>query len=263
MKERKTLNSLLNIVRFIFLMALFASCNSSKKVSSDFEYFANGPTTITAPQREFVIQPNDLLNIQVYSRTLNQEQAAIFNIPPTATAVAQGYQVNASGDIEMPVIGPVKAAGLTKTELQASLVQKLANNVKNPSVLVKFVQFNVNVLGEVRAPGTKTFSTDHVTIIDAISAANDLTDFGRRQDVMIIREEGGKKKYYSIDLRDKAIFNSPVFVMQPNDIVYVRPNRNKLKTLDVNPEFQQKTGLVLTVFSVIVSLTTLVLAFTR
>src|SRR3712207_1189008 len=156
-----------------------------------------------------VIHPYDILSIQVFSKTLNQEQAAIFNILNTsnngATQTSQvnmaaGYQVSMSGTIDVPVIGGVKAVGLTKEQLQNLLAQKLADYVKSPTVIVRFLQFNVNVLGEVRSPGTHKFFQDRVTIIDAISSAGDLTDNGKRQDVTVIREENGKKIYRKIDL---------------------------------------------------------------
>jgi polysaccharide export outer membrane protein len=163
------------------------------------------------------------------------------------------------GFIDMPVIGSVKAAGLTKAQLQTTLETKLTDNVRNPSVLVRLLQFNVNVLGEVRAPGTQKFNVDRVTIIDALSAAGDLTDFGKREDIMVIREQDGKKVYHTVDLRSKTLFQSPVYFLQPNDIVYVGPNKNKLKNIDVDPDAQRKTGLVLTVVSLVVSIASLII----
>ncbi len=253
----------LSFVCFIFFGALLTSCTTSKKNVSNFIYFKEGAETASASITEPLIKPNDLLNIQVYSRTLNQEQAAIFNIPATAAGAAQGYIVNSAGEIEMPVIGLIKAAGITKDQLQTLLVQKLSNNVKNPSVFVSFLQFNINVLGEVRAPGTQKFTVDKVTIIDALSAAGDLTDLGRRENIMVTREESGKRKYYTVDISNKAIFESPVYLMQPNDIIYVSPNESKMRTLNANSEGQRKTSLFLTIFSTLITLTTLVISFTR
>jgi polysaccharide biosynthesis/export protein len=247
----------------LFFTVLLISCDSSKRINTDYLYFRNGADTVFAQQKETLIQPYDLLSIQVYSRTLNQEQAAIFNIPTTTNNSAQGYEVNTAGNIEMPVIGPVKAAGLTIDQLQTALVQNLTNNVKNPSVIVRFLQFNVDVLGEVRIPGTKKFNVDRVTIIDALSAAGDLTDFGRREDVKVIREEGGKKIYHTVDLRSKTIFESPVYVLQPNDIVYVSPNKYKLKNLNVDPETQRRTSLFFTIFSAILGATSLIVLILR
>ena len=248
-----------HIICLLFIAYMLASCGSSKKGYSDFTYFQNGSDTVQSQQKETIIQPGDFLNIQVYSQTLSQEQAAIFNIPFSANLQTQGYQVSRNGNIEMPVIGSISTVGLTRTQLQTSLVQKLSPYVKNPTVLVRFMQFNINVLGEVRIPGTQKFQVERVTIIDAISAAGDLTDYGKREDITVIREEKDKKIYYSIDLRSKNLFESPVYLLQPNDIVYVSPNNNKLKNLSVNPDAQRKTGLFFGVISATVSVATLIL----
>lgn len=243
----------------IVLMALLSSCGPSKNLRKEYVYFQAGMDTVQAESKETIIQSNDLIGIQVFSKTVNQEQAAIFNIPAAANNSAQGYLVNDAGNIEMPVIGTVKAAGLTIGQLQSSLSQQLTPFVKNASVVVRFLEFNINVLGEVRSPGTQKFTVDRVTIIDAISAAGDLTDFGKRDSVTVIREVDEKKIYYSVDLRNRELFKSPVYVLRPNDIVYVSPNESKLKTLSVDPEKQRKTGLVFAITSLLISITTLIL----
>jgi polysaccharide biosynthesis/export protein len=258
MKQKNINNLQVKIICTIILTGLLGSCTSSKRINTNYIYFRDGADTVVAQQKETVIQPNDLLGIQVFSRTLNQEQAVIFNIPATANLQAQGYQVNLDGNIAMPVIGNVKAAGLTKNQLQVSLIEKLADYVKNPTVIVKFLQFNINVLGEVRSPGIQKFQVDRVTIIDAISAAGDLTDFGQREDVKVIREVKGKRIIYNIDLRTKALFESPVYVLQPNDIVYVSPTKYKLRSLSADPDTQRKTSIFFSVLSTMVSIATLV-----
>ena len=263
MKKNINLYTFTTVVCHIFLIGMLCSCSQSRMMDANYVYFNNGADTVTVQQKETVIQPNDLLSIQVFSRTLNQEQAAIFNIPSSANGVVQGYQVNAAGDLELPVIGPLQAAGLTKDQLQTMLAEKLTNYVKNASVLVRFLQFNVNILGEVRSPGTQKFLVDRVTIIDALSAAGDLTDFGRREDVMVIREEKGRKMYYTVDLRSKAVFRSPVYVLQPNDIVYVRPNKYRLKSLSIDPDVQRKTSIFFTVFSFALNIFILIRTFIR
>lgn len=253
MKKHITYHLLLASLLLLFFAVVNSGCNSSRRINRDYLYFNQGGDTINASPKETVIHPNDLLSIQVFSRTLNQEQAAIFNIPPTATGTSQGYQVNLDGTINMPVIGSVKVGGLTNSQLQALLVQKLTEYVKNPSVVVRFLQFNVNVLGEVRSPGTQRFSLDRVSIIDAISAAGDLTDYGKREDITVIRDEAGRKVYHTIDLRSREVFKSPVFMLQPNDIVYVGPNKTKLKNLSVDPEAQRRTSLIFNITSVAIS----------
>lgn len=261
MIRKNRLELFLALLSGLFLGAIFSSCSPSSKAGAKYLYFEKGSDSVAVQQKETIIQLNDVLIIQVYSKTLNQEQAAIFNIP--ASAGSQGYQVNIAGNLDIPVIGAVKAQGLTKDQLQASLVQKLTDYVKNPSVLIRFLQFNVNVIGEVKSPGIQRFTVDHVTIIDAISAAGDLTDFGKREDITVIREEDGRKIYHKIDLSQKNLFNSPVFTMRPNDIVYVGPTKNKVKSLNLDPAVQRRTSLLLTVLSVGVSITTLIITVLR
>jgi polysaccharide export outer membrane protein len=267
--------SYLIVVYYLFLVGIFSSCTTARP-ATDQLYFQGAEDNVGVQQKETVIQPQDLLSIQVYSKTLNQEQAAIFNIFSSSSVAASaaasssagasgsgnsgptaGYEVSASGNIEMPVIGPVKAAGLTKNQLQSLLVDKISNYVKNPSIVVRFSNYTVNVLGEVKSPGMKRFGSDKVTIIDALSTAGDLTDFGQRDNVMVIREQGGKKMYYTVDLRSKKLFSSPVYVLQPNDIVYVAPNSSKLKTLNVDTETQRKIGLYTSFLGIAITLVSL------
>ncbi|MBC7915800.1 MAG: polysaccharide biosynthesis/export family protein, partial [Pyrinomonadaceae bacterium] len=221
---------------------------------------------------ETTIKKNDLLSIQVFSNTLNQEQAAVFNMAVSkesssepggesgaqGASAGQGYEVGTDGNIEMPVIGSIKAEGLTKLQLKESLIKKLSNYIKLPNVNIRFLRFNVNVLGEVRSPGIKTFQGDKITIIDALSQAGDLTDFGRRENVTVIREENSSKVYYTLDLRNKNIFASPAYILQQNDIVYVEPNENKLKTISIDPDKQRRTSSILTLVGLAFSIGTIV-----
>ena len=253
----------LPVVFFIFISGVLISCGSSKNVAKEHLYFQQGMDTVLTQQKETIIQPNDLLSIQVFSKTVNQEQAAVFNVANTSATNSPGYQVNSAGNVELPVIGSVKAVGYTKDELQLSLMQKLTPYVKDPSVVVRFLQFHVNVLGEVRSPGTQKFLVDRVTLIDALSAAGDLTDYGKRDDVMVIREEKGKKIYHKVDLRSRTLFESPAYILQPNDIVYVGTNATKLKNLSADPEAQRKTGVFLAITSVLISLATLIITATN
>lgn len=224
---------------------LFAACNSSKKVSRDFTYFQRGLDSLgTVSYKEALIQSNDLLSVQVYSGTLSQEQATLFNLPNT-----EGYLVDINGNISMPVVGRIKASGLTRAQLAQRIEDQLTPYIKGPSVLVRYRQFKVNILGEVRSPGTQNFTTDRVTLIDALGAAGDLTDFGKRENIKVFREESGERKMYEVDLRSAALFQSPAFQLQQNDIVYVSANKNKLGQVDVNPRTQRDLSLGLSVLS--------------
>ena len=233
MTNKNRLSVLYTCCRVIALSALLFACNSTKKVTKeDFLYFQRGLDSIRNIQsKEPVIQNNDLLTIQVVSTSLNQDQTLPFNLPPSAAGPNGGYLVNMSGNVEMPVIGTVKAAGLTQLQLQKVITDKLSPYVKDPSVIIHFLQFKVNILGEVHSPGTKKFDADRVTIIDAVSAAGDLTDKGKREDVAVIREEGNIRKIYKVDLRSGSLFQSPVYLLQSNDILYVGASDHKFREL--------------------------------
>ncbi len=252
------------IVPALTCIIIFCSCNSAKKIDKNFLYFQTERDNIgVMPFKERVIQSSDLLSIQVVSRSLNQQEAALFNIPSAAVADNtstsagannNGYIVGFDGNVELPILGSVKAAGLTRHQLQEILVTKLAPYIKDPSVTVRSLQFNVDVLGEVHSPGIKTFPIDKVTIIDAISASGDLTDFGKRKDVTVIRDDAGKKLYIQMDLTSGTVFQSPGYQLQPNDIVYVGANLQKLKNLNKGPNTGNTFRSVGTAVSVLLSL---------
>ncbi|MEP6746611.1 MAG: polysaccharide biosynthesis/export family protein [Bacteroidota bacterium] len=251
----------------VIMVCLLAvtGCSSSKKINQDFLYFQKSLDSIQNIQRVSpVIKVDDVLGIQVFSKSMNQDQASIFNIPAgDANNGNQGYVVGSNGNIDMAVIGAVKAAGLTKEQLQTILREKISSYVKDPSVLIRFSDFKINVLGEVKMPGSHVFNKDRVTIIDAISSAGDLTDFGKRDDIIVIREESNQRKYYNIDLRSGTLFQSPVYQLQPNDIVYVNATERKLKSLNVNPEGQRGWQLFFGIVSVVSTIAALAITISK
>lgn len=245
----------------IISIALLSACHSAKEIGKNYIYFQTERDNIgIIPMKERVILVNDILNIQVVSKTLNQQEAALFNMPAAgisaspATSAGQsnvGYVVDLDGNIEFPIIGSVKAAGLTRQQLQDALVSKLAIYIKDPSVTIRALQFNVNMLGEVKSPGIKSFPTDRVTILDAIGTSGDLTDDGKRKDVTVIRQEGGRNLYIKMDLTSGSLFQSPGYQLQPNDIVYVGPTDTKLKAIiskNNNSNTFRTVGTALSVF---------------
>jgi len=245
--------------------AILLSCNSTKRVTKQsFIYFQNGLDSIKYIQsKEPIVQNNDLLSIQVLSTSLNQEQTVPFNTPASAGGASNGYLVNMSGNVEMPVIGTVKAAGLTQIQLQKSIVEKISPYVKDPSVVIHFLQFKVNVLGEVKSPGTQKFESDRVTIIDAISAAGDLTDNGKREDISVIREDGNTRKIYKMDLRSGSIFQSPAYLLQSNDIIYVGASDQKFAELKGQAKTFAQGGLqvLVTIIGLITSIALVIRVF--
>ena len=244
---------------------ILGACNSSKKIDKNYLYFQTERDNIgTIEIKERVIQVNDLLNIQVISKTLNQQEAALFNMPSsggigdnTSTSAGinnTGYLVGINGNVDLPIIGGVRAEGLTKTQLQKNLVNMLSQYIKDPSVSIRFLQFNVNILGEVKSPGIKTFPIDRVTIIDAIGAAGDLTDNGERKNILVIRDDKGKKLYIQLDITSGSLFQSPAYQLQPNDIVYVGADIKKLQNLAKGPNPGTTFRTIGTALSVAISL---------
>ena len=268
MTQKKLTIGILQLVIVVGILSVCSSCGSSKKTAEEYLYFQrNMNSSAEVPLKERVIQPSDLLNIQVLSNSLNQEQTNIFNLSNTNTSannaiinpkLTPGYLVSTSGEIEMPVIGKIKAGGLTKNELQDTILEKLAVWVKNPIVLIRFSDFTVNVLGEVKTPGIQSFQKDKVTIIDAISAAGDLTDYAKREDIIVIRDDGTKRKNYTVDLRDGSLFRSVAYQLQPNDIIYVGANQKKMKNLKNNAYNQKGLQIFLGVASITTALIYLV-----
>jgi len=259
MRNFKTTGLLSGFCIMIASLFIVTGCSSSKKIDTQFLYFQREMDSIENVQaKETIIKNNDILNIQIFSKSINQDQAAIFNLPNNS-----GYLVGSDGTIDLPLVEHVKAAGLTRVELETSLQSKLSAYVKSPSVLVKFLQFRVNVLGEVKTPGNVSFDKDRVTILDAIGAAGDLTDYGKRQDIIVIREENSVRKSFQVDLQSGKIFQSPVYLLQPNDIVYVGANNRKLKSLLVNPEKGRGFQLFATIFSVALNFAFLVYTISK
>ncbi len=249
------LNLFFNLSAVIICFCLISSCKTTRNTTKeDFLYFQNGLDSLKKIQvKEPTIHTYDMLSVTVNSASPIQEQLAPFN-PADKTA---GYLVNSDGNIEMPVIGPVKAVGLTQAQLQTVLTEKIASYVKDPHVTVHFMQFKVNVLGEVKSPGSKVFQVDRVTILDAISEAGDLTDLGKREDVAVIREEPSGRKIYKVDLRSGSLFQSPVYLLQSNDVLYVGANEQKFRDLKSNTNNTtlrslQIFGTILGLFSSIV-----------
>ena len=221
---------------FLLTVVLLVSCDPSKRINRDYLYFQNDrDIVVKAKIEEVTIKPQDLLSIQIYSNTLNQEQVALYNL-----TAAQGYIVSQDGKIQLPGpgLGEMVVAGQTRDQLQKNIRTKLLPYVKEPGVLVRFQKFTINVLGDVAGPGTKTFPIDQVTILDAIGASGDLLPTGRRDNVTVIRDNNGVKQLYEIDLRSAALFESPVYQLQQNDIVYVNANKTKLKAVK-----EQKTNI--------------------
>lgn len=205
---------------------------------------------------ETVIQANDILSISVSS--LNKEATEIFNLHNTGpnAETSSGFLVNSDGNIQFPILGPVKVAGLTKRQLQDNLAKSLSDQqlLLDPIVLIRFLNFRVTVLGEVGKPSVIQVPSEKISLLEAIGMAGDLGIQARRDNVLIIREEEGQKVFERLNLNSNELFTSPYYYLKSNDVVYVEPNKYKLIAAKPAPQW---IPYALSSLSIIIGLATL------
>ena len=211
------------------------------------------------------IQANDLLSIYVESETpestiqFNQEtnKIAVMNgaVMNPGTSAVSGYLVNHDGDIIFPVLGKLHVVGLTHNQLAAMIEQQLIDkgHITDPVVTVKLMNFKVCVLGDVTRPGQLVVAGERLTIFEALSMCGDLTIYGQRNNVTIIREENGQRTIGEIDLSSKEVFNSPYYYLHQNDVVYVEPNMHKKKNAERDPMILTYISSATSIVSVLAS----------
>lgn len=237
-----------NIVRpflyFVFFCIACTSCTSYKNIP----YFADFPDTTyrtsvqTQAFKSPVIKPDDLLSITI--ETVDPQITALLNSPNVVTQAigsstslqpqtVSGYLVDKNGEVELPFVGKLKLEGNTTVEAREVVRTAMEKYIKDPIVNVKFSNFKVTVFGEVARPATYIMPTEKVTLFDALSQAGDLTIYGRRENVTVIRDTlDNKKNMVHLNLNSKDIISSPYFFLQPNDVVYVEPNKSKAASTD-------------------------------
>lgn len=242
------------------LLMLACSCNNNKTV---LPYFADIATVqegvLPVDDYRPVIKPDDELIILVSAENL--EAAAQFNLsaytPPSEDGAAnlgtqtmvQTYRVDSKGDISFPGLGTIHVQGMTLEDLRDYLVKRISQYVEKPDVFVRFADFKVVVAGEVTEPGRYTINSTRYSLLDALADAGDLTPYGERNNVLLIREEDGQRKYVHLDLNSSETLTSPYFYLRQNDYIYVSPN----KVRQSNSKYDQNNAYKLTIVSTIVS----------
>lgn len=252
---------------------LLASCGTQKKsILYLQDAVADQPETIVN-QYELKIKPSDILGVTVNSRYA--ELAAPFNLSSitfqnattgkAAGNQAQGQVVDDAGFISMPVLGKIKAAGLTRSELAADIEQRLitGGHIKDPVVNIQFLNFKINVLGEVGHPGEFAINSDRVTLFDALSMAGDITDYGVKERITVIREQNGQRTIAYLDATSTDVFKSPYYYLQQNDIIIVDPDEIKQTNVAVNQKGRNTLSTVTSILSILVTVTSLTLTLTR
>lgn len=255
----------------VAMVVMLGSCASTKKVA----YFQNVNQVSLAESKGLYdarIMPKDMLTITV--STTDPKAAIPFNLSISNTLNSTGnlntggvtlqtYLVDNNGNINYPVIGMVNVSGMTVRQCEDFITAKIKPymaETEKPVVTVRMSSFRISVMGEVNHPGTFSVSTEKISILEALAQAGDLSIYGKRDNVMLIREDAtGEKSVHILNLNDANIINSPYYYLQQNDIVYVEPNKVKAQ----NASIGQVTTLTMSAVGVLVSVASLVVNILR
>jgi len=267
------------IFAYLFFSLLFMySCAPGKdiayfqKVNPNAKKSANMPM-IPASLYEARIKPKDLLSITVvssepeaskmYNLIMPQIEKAATQTALSSPPILQTYEVDNNGEIEFPIFGKIKVVGLTRHELESILHTKLsaAFTKESPIITIRFTNYSVNILGEVQRPGKFETNNGQLTIFEGLALAGDLTIYGRRDNVKVLREKAdGSKEYITINLSDKNVIYSSAYYLEQNDVVYVEPNKSRSRSSNYGAAesfgisslsvLLTLTSLVFTVFSI-------------
>jgi polysaccharide export outer membrane protein len=251
-----------------FLVLFLFSCASRKDIAyyQDIDAIA---ATGKSTSYEIKIQPDDLLMIIVSAE--DPEIAAPFNLKSisiqspgkldavTGQQTMQLYLTDANGFIEFPVLGKLKVSGMSRSEVLQMLQQKIGVYIKNPIINLRVMNFKVSVQGEVNLPGTYPVASDRITLIEALTMAKDLTIYGKRNNILVIREIDGVKSYNRVDITKSDFIHSPFYYLAQNDVVYVEPNKNKINGAAIGPN----TGVIISISSLLITLITLLITTTK
>ena len=238
---KKQICILLGFIAAMGLISTMNGCTSSRKLVYFQSTSGKEDTVVVAEPYTPSIKKSDVLSVQVSS--LNAEASTYFNPASVAETSPQlatnstltrtsGYLVDANGNIELPLVGQVSVAGLTNAAAADLIKTKLKVYLKEPTVTVRNLNFRISVLGEVARPSLFTIPNEQVTLPEALGLAGDLTIYGRRDNVLVIREEGGKRIFARVNLTQRNAFKSPFYSLHPNDVVYVEPGKARATTVD-------------------------------
>lgn len=250
------------LILFFLLLFIISSCVSRKEMVyfQDIEQLRKSENRRSGNNLE--IQPDDVLTIRVSAP--EQEAALPFNLTKSIASQErimgevelETYLVSNEGTIEFPVIGNMEVKGLTNIELSKKIQSEIREYVKDPIVNVRILNFQISVLGEVNNPGTFSIEDDHITLSKALSMAGDLTIFGKRDNILVMGEDGDHKTYAYLDLTDANVVNSPHYNLRQNDVIYVEPRGTKSQSAS-------SIGLASTYLSIVSVLVSLVILITK
>lgn len=274
-----------SIIRFLSLQATYllfiawaaVSCSAPSQVTYFQDLRPGESEQQVVAATEIKVRPGDKLSIVVNSR--DPQLTQLFNLPyvgqqigqGTASAVSSsttatsqgisGYTVDEKGQIDFPVLGKLEIAGKNREEIAAFIKGELLAKdlVKDPVVTVEYMNLCISVLGEVAKPGRYSIDRDKVTLLDAISMAGDLTIYGKREKVLVLREENGVQHVYGVNLCSaEYLYTSPVYYLRQNDVVYVEPNNVRARQATVNGNNVRSTSFWISLASLLTSVAVLV-----
>jgi polysaccharide export outer membrane protein len=234
-----------NLVAVFAIIIFCCSCGTPKRAV--YNYLEDVRDTSMRRNvfiAEPVIQKNDLISIQITSASLDATVDALYNIRvdgggSIANNPLMGYLVDVKGNIELPRLGEIHAEGLTKSELEQLIKTKLKGLLNQPTVMVRFLNFRITVLGEVGSPGVLTIPTERLSILEAVGMAGGITEFGTIKRVRVLRENNGIRQIGLLDLTTQEIFSSPYYQLQQNDVILVDQTTYKLRQAEQQRVTQQ------------------------
>lgn len=267
---------ILQSLTFLAVLCGLASCNPETYKKINYLQDVKQDTTMTMKvNKGIIIQPQDQLSIIVTSR--DPRMATPFNLSVSsfytgselsATGASQritGYVVSNEGDIDFPSLGELHVAGLNRWQLQELIKDRLADSglLKDAIVTVEFLNFKISVLGEVTAPGTYSVTGDKITILQALALARDLTIFGQRENVQVIREQNGRRQIFKMDLTSSDIFTSEAYYLQQNDVVYVTPSKVRAGQGEINENYFKSGSFWISLASISMTTINFIIALTN
>ncbi len=260
--EKNTFTSIRSWALLSILLSSLSACLNTKQVT----YISSIQDT-TLPIQEIyqepLIQKNDILSIQISS--LNAEASSVFNTTNTQatsttgsngyTTGAGGYLVNNEGNVQLPLLGSFKAAGLTKNQLKQTITDSIVSKklLIEPIVSIRHLNFDVTVIGEVGKPTVINVPNEKISLLKALGLAGDITIYGKKENVLIVREVEGVRKATRINVNNKAFLSSPYYYLQPNDIVYVEPNKQKVIAANRNQQLLPSILSALSIIAIVVT----------
>ena len=237
----------------ILCAVLFASCGTQRAIYNYVEDMTDTAMRKGVYEAEPIIQKNDLLSVSIYSASLDPQVDALYNLNLQGTGAQyqqqqQGYLVNQNGEIELPRIGVIRAEGLTKTQLGDQIKTRLKGLLTDPTVIIRFLNFRIIVIGEVGAPGVKTVNVENLTLLEALALAGDITEGGKKKEVKVLRENNGQRQLGIVDVTSSKMFQSPYYQLQQNDVVMVEATRYRIRQTE-QARVTQQIGFALSIIT--------------